>query len=277
VPLWTRLKNGQSIEIITAEGQSPQSTWIDIAVTGRAKAAIRRMLREEDRERYIKLGRELARVAFEQVGKIATDKALDTAARAIGLKNGPDMLARIGSAELSARSVVARIYPELAGQTIDHDVEARRAVIGLPPGAETRRAQCCQPVPGERIVGIAYKGHGPIVHAIDCPALASFDDQPERWIDLHWTEGRHAPVHNVTIDVTISNEKGVLGRICTLIGEQNANISDLHFIDRKPDYFRLLIDVDVRNAEHLHAVMMAVELDSDVASLQRFRDLDRRP
>ena len=277
VPLWTRLKNGQSIEIITAEGQTPQASWIDIVVTGRAKAAIRRMLREEDRERFIKLGRELARVAFEQVGKKATDKALDTAARAIGLKTGAEMLARIGSAELSARSVVARIYPELAGQTETSDVEVRRAVIGLPAGAETRRAQCCQPVPGERIVGITYLGRGPIVHAIDCPALAAFDDSPERWIDLHWTEGRHAPVHNVTIDVTISNQKGVLGRICTLIGEQNANISDLNFIDRKLDYFRLLIDVDVRNAEHLHAVMMAVELDSDVASLQRSRNLDRRP
>ncbi|MEY3002947.1 MAG: hypothetical protein RLZZ491_123 [Pseudomonadota bacterium] len=277
VPLWTRLKNGQSIEIITAEGQTPQASWIDIVVTGRAKAAIRRMLREEDRERFIKLGRELARVAFEQVGKKATDKALDTAARAIGLKNGAEMLARIGSAELSARSVVARIYPELAGQSESNAIEARRAVIGLPSGSDTRRAQCCQPVPGERIVGITYLGRGPIVHAIDCPALAAFDDSPERWIDLQWSEGRHAAIHNVTIDVTLSNQKGVLGRICTLIGEQNANISDLHFIDRKPDYFRLLIDVDVRNAEHLHAVMMAVELDSDVASLQRFRSLDRRP
>jgi GTP pyrophosphokinase len=277
VPLWTRLKNGQSVEILTAEGQTPQATWTDIAVTGRAKAAIRRSLREEDRERYIKLGRELARVAFEQVGKKSTDKALDTAARAIGLKDGDEMLARIGSAELSARSVVARLYPELAGQTEDTAVAAARAVIGLPPGAQTRRAQCCQPVPGERIVGITYPGKGPILHAIDCPALAAFDDQPERWIDLHWTEGRHAPVHNVTVDVTISNQHGVLGRICTLIGEQNANISDLHFIDRKPDFFRLLIDVDVRNAEHLHAVIMAMDLDSDVASLQRFRDLERRP
>jgi guanosine-3',5'-bis(diphosphate) 3'-pyrophosphohydrolase len=109
-----------------------------------------------------------------------------------------------------------------------------------------------------------------VVHAIDCEALAAFDDLPDRWIDLHWTEGRHSPVHNVTVDVTMSNEKGVLGRICTLIGEQNANISDLHFMDRKPDFYRLLIDLDVRDAEHLHAVMMAVEADSDVAAVQRF-------
>ena len=277
VPLWTRLKNGQSVEIMTAEGQTPQATWIDIAVTGRAKSAIRRSLREEDRERYIKLGRELARVAFEQVGKKATDKALATAAKALHLSGADDVLARIGSAEMSARRVVAELYPELAGQGATAEVTERRAVIGLPPGAETKRAQCCQAVPGERIVGIAYPGKGPIVHAIDCPALAAFDDRPDRWIDLHWTDGRHAPVHNVTIDVTMSNETGVLGRICTLIGEQNANISDLHFVDRKPDFFRLLVDVDVRNAEHLHAVMMAVEADSDVATLQRFRDLDRSP
>jgi GTP pyrophosphokinase len=94
---------------------------------------------------------------------------------------------------------------------------------------------------------------------------------------VHWTEGRHAAVHNVTINITMSNDKGVLGRICTLIGEQNANISDLHFIDRKPDFFRLLVDVEVRDAEHLFAVMMAVEADSDVAMLERSRDLDRRP
>jgi len=277
VPLWTRLKNGQSVDIITAEGQSPQSTWIDIATTGRAKAAIRRSLREVDRDRYIKLGRELARVAFEQIDKKATDKALSTAAKALALQDGDEVLARIGSAELSARQVVAELYPELANNDDQSSVEGTRAVIGLPPGARTLRAQCCQPVPGERIVGITYPGKGPIVHAIDCLGLGTYDDQPDRWIDLHWTDGRHAPVHNVTINVTLSNENGVLGRICTLIGEQNANISDLHFIDRKPDFFRLLIDMDVRDAEHLHAVMMAVEADSDVATLDRFRDLDRRP
>ncbi|MBC6437997.1 MAG: bifunctional (p)ppGpp synthetase/guanosine-3',5'-bis(diphosphate) 3'-pyrophosphohydrolase [Rhodobacteraceae bacterium] len=276
VPLWTRLKNGQSVEIITAEGQTPQAAWIDVAVTGRAKAAIRRSLREEDRGHYIKLGQELARVAFAHVGKKATSKALDTVARIMGLKNGDEVLARIGSAEVSARGVISILYPELGGRDAA-GVEAHRAVIGLTPGATTYRAQCCQAVPGERIVGIAYPGLGPMVHAIDCPTLADLDDEPDRWIDLHWTEGRHAPVHNVTINVTLSNDNGVLGRICTLIGEQNANISDLHFIDRKPDFYRLLIDVDVRDAKHLHAVMMAVEADSDVATMERYRALERRP
>ena len=277
VPLWTRLKNGQSVDVITAEGQTPQATWIDIAVTGRAKAAIRRSLREVDRERFIKLGRELARVAFDHVGKKATDNALRTAAKAMLFRDADDVLARIGSAEVSAREVVSKLYPELVQNKAVAAIDKKRAVIGLPPGARTQRAQCCQPVPGERIVGIAYPGKGPIVHAIDCIALEAFDERPDRWIDLHWTEGRHAAIHNVTIDLTVSNEPGTLGRICTLISEQNANISDLHFADRKPDFFRILVDIDVRDTEHLHAVMMAVEADSDVATLDRFRDLDRRP
>ncbi|MCK0096888.1 bifunctional (p)ppGpp synthetase/guanosine-3',5'-bis(diphosphate) 3'-pyrophosphohydrolase [Yoonia sp. F2084L] len=271
VPLWTRLKNGQSVDVITAEGQTPQATWIDIAVTGRAKTAIRRSLREEDRERFVRLGRELARVAFENVGKKSTDKALKTAAKALAIDGVEEMLARLGSAELTGRAVVTAIYPELEhaqGEVIDQ----RRAVVGLASDQVQQRGACCQPVPGERILGITFRGQGVVVHAIDCEALADYEDQPERWIDLHWHEGTHAAVNTVTFDATIANDSGVLGRICTLIGEQSANISDLKFIDRKPDYFRLLIDVDLRDAEHLHRIQTALEAESNVSTITRHKD-----
>ncbi|PUB14816.1 RelA/SpoT family protein [Yoonia sediminilitoris] len=271
VPLWTRLKNGQSVEVITAEGQTPQATWIDIAVTGRAKTAIRRSLREEDRERFVRLGRELARVAFENMGKKATEKALRTAARSLAIDSVDELLAQLGSAEITGREVVRAIYPELhdnEGEVIDQ----KRAVVGLGPEQSQQRANCCQPVPGERIVGITFRGQGVVVHAIDCAALADYEDQTERWIDLRWQEGTHSAVNTVTLDITISNDAGVLGRICTLVGEQDANISDLRFIDRKPDYYRLLIDIDLRDAEHLHRVMTALEAESNVSSIARHRD-----
>ena len=271
VPLWTRLKNGQSVEIITAEGQKPQATWVDIATTGRAKTAIRRSLREADRERFIRLGRELVRVAFENVGKKLTEKALRTAAKALALEGVDDMLASLGSADISARDIVRAIYPDLA-QTTGDEIEANRAVVGLAVDQSHRRARCCQPVPGERIVGIIYRGQGVVVHAIDCAALADFEDQPDRWIDLRWQDGQHRAVNTVTFDISITNDAGVLGRICTLIGEQKANISDLKFIDRKPDYYRLLVDIDLSDAEHLHRVMTAVEADSNVSGVSRHRD-----
>ena len=276
LPLWTRLKNGQSVEIITAEGQRPQAQWIDLVTTGRAKAAIRRSLREEDRGRFVKLGQELARAAFAHVGRKASDKALRTAARMLGLADESELLAQIGSAELTARKVVETLYPELA-TTQPEVVDAQRPVVGLAPDQAFNRARCCQPVPGERIVGIIYRGRGVMVHSIDCPALEEFEDQTERWVDLHWHAGRHAPVHTVSLDLTIANDAGVLGRICTLIGEQKANISDLQFVDRKPDFYRLFVDVDLRDLEHLHLVMTALEAETDVAQIARRRDLGKKP
>ena len=275
VPLWTRLKNGQSVDIITAEGQKPQATWIDIAVTGRAKAAIRKSLREEDRGRFVKLGRELARVAFEHIGKKATDKALGTAARTLGIADEVELLARLGSAELSTRKVIEALYPELAARP--DEVDAARPVVGLSDDQTFRRAPCCQPLPGERIVGITYRGKGVVAHAIDCAALVEFEEQPDRWIDLHWHSGRHAPVHTVSLDITISHATGVLGRVCTLIGDRHANISDLQFVDKKPDYYRLNIDVDLRDVEHLHNVMTALEAENDVARITRIQDVQRKP
>ncbi len=271
VPLWTRLKNGQSVEITTAEGQMPQATWLDIVITGKAKSAIRRALREQDRARFIKLGRELARSAFEQVGRKATDKVLDTAARHLRLADAETLLARLGSAELTGNEVVQAVYPELADDKSDA-IDTRRAVIGLSPGQSFDRAPCCQPLPGERIVGITFRGKGVLVHAIDCAALASFEDQPDRWLDLHWLDGNHPPIYTVTLELTIGNDAGVLGRICTLIGANKANISDLEFVDRKPDFYRLRIGCDLRDAEHLHTLVTALEAESDVAAVERVRN-----
>ncbi|SHL98001.1 GTP pyrophosphokinase [Paracoccus solventivorans] len=274
VPLWTRLKNGQAVDIISASGQRPQATWLDIVVTGRAKAAIRRSLREEDRSRFIRLGSELVRVAFEHVNRKATDKALRAAAKTLALPNVDEMLARIGSAEMSAQELIRALYPDLT--PAEEEIDATRAVAGLEADQEFTRAPCCDPLPGERIVGITYRGKGVVIHAIDCPVLADFEAQPERWVDLRWREGRHPPVYSSRLGLTIRHDAGVLGRICTLIGAQGANISDLEFLDRKPDFYRLRIDVELRDREHLHALLTALDAEPDVAQVARIRDPSAR-
>jgi GTP pyrophosphokinase/guanosine-3',5'-bis(diphosphate) 3'-pyrophosphohydrolase len=273
VPLWTRIRNGQSVEIITAEGQTPQPTWLDMAVTGKAKSAIRRALREMDRERFIKLGREIARAAFENVGKKATDKVLNSAAKKLRLEDGDEVLARLGSAEIEARSVVQAVYPDLIEDRTEA-VPPERAVIGLSSGQHFQRGTCCQPLPGERIVGITYRGKGVVAHRIDCDRLSDFEDQPERWLDLHWQSGNHPAIYPVTLELTIGNDAGVLGRVCTLIGEAKANISTLVFLDRKPDFYKLRLDVDLSDAEHLHTLSSVLEAENDVALLERVVDPD---
>lgn len=274
VPLWTRVKNGQSIEIITAEGQTPQPSWLEVATTGKAKSAIRRALREIDQERYVKLGFELARSAFDRVGKKASDKVLDMAAKQLLLSNRNVLLAHLGSAQLQAYEVVQAVYPELTPQNGD-DVSFERAVIGLKEDQSFQRAPCCEPLPGERIVGITHRGRGVVVCAIDCETLVAYEDQPERWLDLHWQVGKHKAEYGATLLMTIANDSGVLGRICTLIGEQQANIANLEFIDRKPDFFRLTIHVELRDIEHLHSLMLALQAEADVASIERLRDPKR--
>jgi GTP diphosphokinase / guanosine-3',5'-bis(diphosphate) 3'-diphosphatase len=279
-PLWTRLRNGQTVEIITAEGQRPQASWIHLVHTGRAKAAIRRSLRDEDRERYEKLGRELMRLAFEGVGRRMTERALEAAARTAGVRGVPDLLARVGIIELSARDVVARLYPDLATAPAEDGSpggEAPVPVLGIEPGTPFRRANCCQPLPGERIVGITYRGKGVVAHAIDCDVLAGLGDQTERWIDLRWAEGPARPVHGITLDLMILNSAGVLGRVCSLIGAQKANITDLRFVDRKPDFFRLIVEIDVSDAAHAHRILTLLGAEADVAQASRTRDPTRQP
>ncbi|NIZ15525.1 bifunctional (p)ppGpp synthetase/guanosine-3',5'-bis(diphosphate) 3'-pyrophosphohydrolase [Phaeobacter sp. HF9A] len=274
VPLWTRLRNGQSVEVITAEGQTPQVSWLEIATTGKARTAIRRALREADRERFVKLGHELARSAFEHVNKKATDKALETAARALRVSDASELLARLGAADLTAHDVVQAVYPELIDKDGD-EFPPRRAVIGLEPGQKFERAPCCEPLPGERIIGITSRGQGVVVHAADCDRLSEFEDQMERWVDVHWHSGAHPAAYGTTLELTIGNDAGVLGRICTLIGEKKANISNLEFIDRKPDFYRLMINVELRDVEQLHSLILTLEAESDVAAVVRHRDRTR--
>jgi len=269
VPLWTRLRNGQSIEVTTADGQRPQSTWMDIAVTGRAKSAIRKALRDEYREGFVRLGRELARVALERIGKKATDKALATAASHMGVGSSEELLAKMGSAEMTGRELIEVLYPEL--MRVDDIVkeESTEQIVGLAADQYAQPSECCMPLPGERIVGIATRGRGVLVHRIDCEKLIDYEEETDRWIDLHWPEGGRMADQKAAIEVTMTNDAGVLGRICTLVGEQNANISNLEFTDRKQDFYRTMIDIEVRDVEHLNHVLTAVEADSDVAQVLR--------
>ncbi|MHA3915721.1 RelA/SpoT family protein [Halovulum sp. GXIMD14793] len=278
VPLWTRLRNGQSVTIIRAEGQRPQATWEDMVITGRAKAAIRRSLREEHRAGHIRLGREIARVALERVRKKATDKALETAAKQMGLTSAGDLLAQLGAAELTGAELVDTLYPELMRDEKLPPTSAQGSgIVGLDSNQIAQPAPCCNPIPGERIVGIAVRGHGVEVHAIDCASLAALEDRADEWIDLAWTPGAARMPHLACIEVTLANDTGALGRICTLVGEHHANISDISFTDRKPDFYRMVIDLEVRDVEHLHNIQTALEADSDVAQVTRFRGVMAEP
>ena len=107
--------------------------------------------------------------------------------------------------------------------------------------------------------------------------LAEFEDSPDRWVDLQWREGRHPAAYSTMLHLTIRHDAGVLGRICTLIGAQGANISNLEFITRKSDFYRIEVDLELRDHEHLHNLLTALEAESDVAHVERIRDPALKP
>ena len=272
VPLYTRLRNGQSVKIITAKGQRPQINWENMVLTGRAKSAIRRSVRYDRRMEDIRLGREIARNSFEKVNKKVTEQALVTAAKKIGEKTSEDILAALGGAELTGMELIKLIYPEMfKGKGLPESTGEVTSFVGLPIGAKGKTAACCKPIPGERIVGISRKGKGVLIHAIDCEQLKDFEAKNENWLDLRWPKNSGSDGYSSSLLVTLLNKAGALGKICSLIGEQKANITDIKFFKDKADYYIIYIELEVRNIEHLMNILAAIIADEDVAEASRYR------
>lgn len=272
VPLWTRLRNGQQISIVTAEGQTPSPHWEDIAVTGRAKAAIRRELRNRLRAEQVRLGRDLATQSFERAGREAGEKAYQVAAERLGFGSVEDLLSDLAQGRITAGKMITAVYPSQPAEedvAPEPDIRQRVTGHGLRRGQRVRFCNGCWPVPGDRIMGLARLGDI-IVHTSFCPVLEAFEDSLERWVDLAWHGDAAKSASNVVrIDVTLANQPGALGLVCTLVGELHANIDNLSMYERKPDFFKMTMDLEVRDTKHLGDILGALRAQSYVSHVER--------
>ncbi len=262
------LKNGNTVEIVSAGVPSPHSKWEDFVKSARAKSAIRRYFREKKEEELSGQGMIELRSQFEKEGWDWNMNIIRTAVNNLNYSSEKELLAHVGSKKISTNDVIKAVYPEYyKKQEGDDTVPAAQAVVGLKANNTYRRADCCNPVPGEKIVGITQRGKVVSIHAIYCPKLKQFSER--RWEPLSWNSGRHAPIYPVTLEIKMANRAGVLGRICTSIGEQNSNISNLRITDRQHDFYLLEVDVDVRGIGHLHSLQSSIKADSDVSKIVR--------
>ncbi|MEM6438192.1 MAG: bifunctional (p)ppGpp synthetase/guanosine-3',5'-bis(diphosphate) 3'-pyrophosphohydrolase [Pseudomonadota bacterium] len=271
-PLSTRLRNGQTVEVITAEAQRPQPVWEEMAATGRAKQAIRRALRSERRQADIRIGRGLIASAFERAGKTVTRRAMGLAARKLGRTGAEDLLQAVGAAEIAASQVLASLYPSEASLPAPsaREGDGRPVVTGVSRARRVRMGDCCLPVPGDRIVGVAEKGKGVTVHSIDCPRLAAYEDRMQDWIDLRWDpETSAAQPHQTALAVTFAHERGALAAVAAVIADLNVDIADFRFIERKPDFYRARIDVDVRDVKQIAQVVTMLTAQPVVQEARR--------
>ncbi len=269
VPLRTQLTNGDVVEILKSDGQEPQPGWLSFVITGKARAAIRRFVRHKERDEIVEIGTKLYDEIVQRLpGKIGK-KAMKAALKRLDLDSDDDLMIAIGTRELSDREVMEALMP---GSVNDNDddrewPEQDRAISikGLTPGVAFDLAECCHPVPGDRIVGLRRSGANVEVHTIDCLQLA--DGVDADWVDLSWgteTDGAAA-----RLMVVLHNKPGTLAEMAGIFGFHNANILRLRMTNRDAPFHTFEVDLEVHNVHHLMRILSALRASEAVAQAER--------
>jgi GTP pyrophosphokinase len=288
VPLKYELKNGDAIEILTNKNQNPSSDWIRYVVTSRAKQKIRHWIVNEQRERSLALGKEILEKEFKKYGlnfqKLMNSQQLKNAADELKTKNIEDLIIKVANARITTNQVLEHFVPpeklhkHLKPKEPD-EIETKKpkkkkGTTGiLVKGVSDmmfRYAKCCNPVPGDDIVGYISRGRGVIVHTTDCPNVEKFE--MERVVEVSWEVPRKETdkdLYNSKIIVVCSDKRGVLAKIASAISEAEANISEAKITKRSDQRSVCEFFLEIRNLDHLKRVMKSVEKEPDVYSVDR--------
>ena len=286
-PLGTRLENGDQVEILRSRAQKPVPAWENFVVTGKARAAVRRFVRQQERVEYIDLGQAIVEKVFREGGHEFSRKALDGALKVFMYKGADELLAAVGEGVLSGQKVVEAIFPgekkrRGAARRMLRFMRPRSRprkagdpaipIRGLTPGVAVHYATCCHPLPGDRIVGIITTGKGVTIHTIDCDSLENLTDSPEHWLDVSWTRDSEEPeLHVGRVKAVIANEPGSLASLCTAIARNLGNISNLKIVSRSPDFFEMVVDIEVRDVKHLTDISAALRASPQISSVKRIQ------
>jgi len=305
-PLIGKLENGDEVEIICSDAQVPPSGWEGIAVTGKARAAIKRASRAAVHTQYRSLGEEILQRAVQHAGASLVPDDYAKCVESLGYADTDDFLAAIGKGEVSIKEAMASILPETSspksknksnGAANDQRWYSLGKAIWPRPRKRSNQAQdqsrgraipirglkgdlpiqfspLTGAVPGERIVGILTPGEGVTIYPIQAAALKEFENTPERWLDLTWdideTRDDRFPAR---LAVTVLNDVGTLGQIAVAIGENDGNISNLTMVTREDDFFEINIDVEVRDLKHLNEIISKLRRKTVVSKVLRINEV----
>jgi RelA/SpoT family (p)ppGpp synthetase len=298
-PLTWELDNGDEVEILTSKSQTtPPAAWESIVVTGKARAAIRRATRVAVREQYAGLGRRIVERLCQRAKIAYSDDKLTGALPRLARSSLEEVMAAVGRSELKASDVARAMYPDYK--------EERAAAMAVKPKSESgwfglkkltsvkfkipgqpvvgpaipirgingdlpvRFAPDGGAVPGDRIVGIVSPGEGITIYPIQSPALADFEDKPERWLDVRWDSEESTPRRfPARITVQSANEPGSLAQIAQVIAEHDGNIDNIHMTRRAPDFTDVMIDLEVYDLKHLTDIISQLRAKPTVAKVER--------
>jgi RelA/SpoT family (p)ppGpp synthetase len=267
VPLRTAIQQGDQVQILRSKAQEPQANWLNFAITGKARAAIRRHIRHKERDETVRLGRKLYDEIVSRLPTPVGESALKDALKRLKLPDQGALMEAIARRKLTDAQVMEAVMPGSAtGDEQEHPPQQHAIEIkGLTPGVAFNFAEDCRPIPGDRIVGLRRAGQPIEVHAIECAHLADSDE--EDWIDLTWGDKAEGGVARIA--VTLKNEPGALGAIATLIGQHKANILGIRMDNRDTTFHTNAIELEVRNAAHLMRLLAALRAADVVSSAER--------
>jgi guanosine-3',5'-bis(diphosphate) 3'-pyrophosphohydrolase len=280
-PLRTRLQNGDQVDILRSSVPAPDPNWENFVVTGKARARIRRFVRQRRNAEYASLGRSILEKTFLNADKLFGDQVLAPALARFAKRSPGDLFAAVGRGDINARHVLAAIHPDVdakASKVVPFvrggDLRDRRRgavpIKGLTPGMAVHMSDCCHPLPGDRIVGLVTEGKGVTIHTIDCEVLENFADSPERWLDVSWDTSEAEPsVHTGRIITVINNVPGSLNALTDAIARSRGNISNLRIVNRSPDFFEFVVDVEVQNLRHLTDIITALRSQPAIYRAER--------
>jgi GTP diphosphokinase / guanosine-3',5'-bis(diphosphate) 3'-diphosphatase len=291
-PLSSELQNGDEVEVLTSEAQgAPPAVWEQLAVTGKARAAIRRATRTAVRDQYAGLGRRIVDRLFERAKLEYADDKLKGALPRLARASIEDVMAAVGRSEMKASDVARAMYPDYKEERVAR-YGAKKSSLAIklklksppdpsrsPSAIPVRGINSDLPVkfapnggavPGDRIVGIVTPGEGITIYPIQSPALKDFEEEPERWLDVRWDVDESTPQRfpaRVLVDNV--NEPGSLAQVATVIAEHDGNIDNISMSRRSPDFTELTIDLEVYDLKHLSAIIAQLRAKAVVARVER--------
>jgi guanosine-3',5'-bis(diphosphate) 3'-pyrophosphohydrolase len=277
-PLRTVLENGDTIEVLRGARPATQPHWESLAVTGRARSAIRRLTRTAERGEFIAIGERLIEHALRRIGldPVEVDQA-EMAERA-GFDKVDALAEGIGRGRVSTAELLEKAFPGLDDPgrhaMTAPDAEAPSLVAGgeMTAGVTMHLAECCSPLPGDRIVGVLIPEKGIEVHVIDCARLAEYENQSDRWLDLRWKpKGDSDALAVGRIHVTTANRRGALALLAKTVSDAQGNIINVKTLKRSPDFFDFEFDVEVEDNKRLTQIVAALRALAVVDSAERVK------
>ncbi len=269
MPLRTQLVNGDVLEIIKGSGAEPQMSWLGFVVTGKARAAIRRAVRLKEREEIAEIGSKLFDEIATRVPARIGKKAIRAAVERLGLEEPDDLMFAIGSAKFTDREVMEALVPGCTAEFKEDEEWSRHerqiSIRGLTPGVAFELAECCHPVPGDRIVGLRRMGKRVAVHAIDCLKLANGVDHD--WLDLNWGHRSHGAVGRLS--VTIYDRPGTLAEMAGIFAQNKTNVTSLVQSELDHPFVTYEVDAEVQDLAHLTRILSALRASDAVAQADR--------